>query len=262
LTLHTYLPQDRLQAIANNTSLPDRISGSALFADISGFTALTESLQNTYGTRRGSEELSKHLESVYSALIAEIEKYSGSVISFAGDSMLCWLDGSGTEVRALNAAMGMQASMKSFAKVKVEKEAITLSLKVTIASGDARRFVVGDPTVRNQDVIVGDTVTRTSTAEHIADKGEVLLDEVTVKTLGDSLKVKEWREEENEKFAVIEVNDVKGDESPLPSTMRMPPPNKLMPWMHYAVFEREQYGQGGPDGVPPMHSLVREVLRH
>ena len=92
MTVYTYIPQDRLRAIANGVSLSDRTSGSALFADISGFTALTEELQEVYGARRGSEELSKHLETVYSALITEIEKFGGSVISFAGDSMLCWFD--------------------------------------------------------------------------------------------------------------------------------------------------------------------------
>ena len=71
----------------NRTPLPDRASGSALFADISGFTALAESLRETLGARQGSEELSRQLSEVYSALIAEIEKYGGSVIGFAGDSI-------------------------------------------------------------------------------------------------------------------------------------------------------------------------------
>ncbi|NIP41850.1 MAG: hypothetical protein GWO41_14605 [candidate division Zixibacteria bacterium] len=38
------------------------------------------SFHKVYGVRRGSEELSKHLETVYSALITEIEKFGGSVI--------------------------------------------------------------------------------------------------------------------------------------------------------------------------------------
>ena len=94
MALHTYLPQDRLRAIAKHISLPDRTSGSALFADISGFTALTESLRESLGARQGAEELTKQLGSVYSLLIAEIEKCGGSVIGFAGDSMLCWFDSS------------------------------------------------------------------------------------------------------------------------------------------------------------------------
>lgn len=36
MILHAYLPQDRLRALANNTTLPDRTSGSALLTDLSG----------------------------------------------------------------------------------------------------------------------------------------------------------------------------------------------------------------------------------
>ena len=251
LTLHTYLPQDRLRAIANNATLPDRTSGSALFADISGFTSLTETLQQVHGARRGSEELSRQLQVVYSALITEIEKYGGSVISFAGDSMLCWFDRSGdgsqgSGERALSAALGMQAAMKNFEAIQIGNHLVTLTLKVAVASGDARRFVAGDPEILKFDLLAGETVTRTATAEHHAQKGNVLLDEATVTMLGDSLKIKEWREEGSERFAVVDQGTrVGGQESPLPAIFRMPPPNKLMSWMHYAVFEREQYGQGG-----------------
>jgi len=91
-TLHVYLAQDRLRALASGESLPSRTTGSALFADISGFTALTEALRNSLGARRGAEELTRRIEAVYSALITQIELFGGSVIEFAGDSMLCWFD--------------------------------------------------------------------------------------------------------------------------------------------------------------------------
>jgi len=64
MTLHTYLPQDRLRALARGETLPDRTSGTALFADISGFTAFTEGLRNTLGPRRGAEELTRRIEAV------------------------------------------------------------------------------------------------------------------------------------------------------------------------------------------------------
>jgi len=248
MSLYTYLPQDRLRAIANNTSLPDRTSGSALFADISGFTALTESLRNTYGERRGEEELTKQLGIVYTSLIREVEKYGGSVISFAGDSMLCWFDDvhGKTTPRVAACAFAMQMAMKSFEAIQVGDNSVVLTLKVTIATGPARRFVAGDPEILKYDLLAGDTVTRTSTAEHHAQKGDVLLDKATVNALGDLLKVKEWREEDGERFAVVDHGTgFDGQESPLPAIFRMPPPTKLMAWMHYTVFEWEQYGQGG-----------------
>ena len=88
--LSVYLPQDRLRALARGETLPDRTSGSALFADISGFTPLTEGLRESLGSRHGAEELTKHLNAVYTALITQIEKYGGSVIKLCGrcDSVL------------------------------------------------------------------------------------------------------------------------------------------------------------------------------
>ena len=56
-TLHIYLPQDRLHALACGGTLPDRTSGSALFADISGSTALTEGMRQALGLRRGANEV-------------------------------------------------------------------------------------------------------------------------------------------------------------------------------------------------------------
>ena len=150
MTLHIYLSQDRLRALARGETLPDRMSGAVLFADISGFTALTESLRERLGARQGAEELTRQLGAVYSALIGEVEKYGGSVVGFAGDAMMCWFDDAGEEStsssRAVTSAFGMQPAIDAFP---------TLGLKVAITSGDARRFVVGDPEIQRLDVLAG-----------------------------------------------------------------------------------------------------------
>ena len=39
-----YIARDRRQALADRVEMPDRVVGSALFADISGFTPLTAAL--------------------------------------------------------------------------------------------------------------------------------------------------------------------------------------------------------------------------
>src|SRR5947209_9849298 len=85
--LSAYLPMDRRQALARKEALPERTSGSALFADISGFTPLTESLVSALGARFGAEELARYLSLVYDALIAEVDRYHGSVIDFSGDAI-------------------------------------------------------------------------------------------------------------------------------------------------------------------------------
>ncbi len=86
--LSLYLPQDRRLALARGAALPERAEGTALFADISGFTPLTEALARALGPRRGIEELTAQINRVYDALIAGVERYGGSVVSFAGDAPL------------------------------------------------------------------------------------------------------------------------------------------------------------------------------
>lgn len=244
MTIHTYLPQDRLRAIANGISLPDRTSGSALFADISGFTALTESLREKLGVRHGAEELTKQLDLVYSALITEIEKYGGSVVGFAGDSMLCWFDRSedgdqNSGSRAINCAYAMQESIRKFP---------ALALKVCIASGEARRFVVGDEAIQRVETIAGATVARTAIGEQLSIKGDVLVDSATVQLLGGSLPIQQWRTGEGgEKFAVVELVSVNGDKPSIQPQMKdvlIPDNSTLRPFIHHAVYERETSGKG------------------
>ncbi|MBM3131055.1 MAG: hypothetical protein FJ009_20810 [Chloroflexi bacterium] len=88
--LASYIPIDRRLALARGETLPDRARGSALFADISGFTPLAESLAQSLGAARGAEELTRQLNLVYDALVVQVHNYRGSVISFAGDALTCW----------------------------------------------------------------------------------------------------------------------------------------------------------------------------
>jgi len=91
-SLGAYIPMDRRHAMAQGKDLPDRAHGTALSADISGFTPLTEALLLKLGPKRGAEELTKQLNLVYGALIVEVHRFGGSVIGFGGDAITCWFD--------------------------------------------------------------------------------------------------------------------------------------------------------------------------
>jgi class 3 adenylate cyclase len=219
-----------------------------LFADISGFTPLTETLQATLGPRRGAEELTKHLDAVFAALIAAVERFGGSVIGFAGDAITCWFDETHALAapRAAACALALQEAMNAFAEVSLPNGAIAvLALKVTVASGPARRFAVGDPQVHYLDTLAGETVARTATAEHLAQKGEVLLDEATVQALGGAAVVREWRTENNaQRFAVLA--QLTGETPPLtlPACGLALPAADLRGWVLSLIVEREQSGHG------------------
>ncbi len=205
--LNAFVPQDRLRALVSGESMPDRTFGAALFADISGFVPLTESLRETLGARRGAEALTRHLDDVYSALIAEVERYGGSVIDFAGDAMLCWFEGHAAASRATASAVAMQQAMHARLQAAADEGGATaLALKVVVASGSARRFRLGIPAIRYLDVLAGATVTRAAAGDHLAQRGEVLLDLDTATVLQlPPEAVREWRvdPDSGERFAVI-----------------------------------------------------------
>ncbi|HEX9371938.1 MAG TPA: adenylate/guanylate cyclase domain-containing protein, partial [Roseiflexaceae bacterium] len=218
--LAAYLPTDRLHALARGVALPDRTHGAALFADISGFTPLTEALVRALGPRRGAEELTRQLNEVYAALIAEVDRYGGSVIGFSGDAITCWFDdtwrletgdwrladsaippasslqppASSATLRATACALMMHRAMARFGGVELPSGGIvTLGLKAGVASGPARRFAVGDPSIQLIDVLAGATLERLAAIEHLTHRAEVVLGPECAPALDEIALVVEWR---------------------------------------------------------------------
>jgi len=89
--LRAYIPNDRYAALAAGHELPDRARGAALFADISGFTPLTAAFAREYGFFRGAEEMTDNMKRIYEALVTEAHRFGGSVVSFCGDAIICWI---------------------------------------------------------------------------------------------------------------------------------------------------------------------------
>jgi class 3 adenylate cyclase len=214
---------DRRHAMVAGTDLPDRTYGAALFADISGFTSLTGLLLEEMGPTRGAEEVLRQINPIYDHLIAELHRYGGSVISFAGDSITCWLDGD-EGLRATACAMGMQQLMANFTTLTTPSgKVVTLAIKVAVATGPVRRFVVGDPAIQLTDVLAGATLDKMAMAERLAGQGEVVVTADVVHKNGGAavFDIVEWRtgDDENEQFAVI--SDVKAQSSyhPWPSLL-------------------------------------------
>jgi class 3 adenylate cyclase/tetratricopeptide (TPR) repeat protein len=195
--LSTYIPMDRRQALARGETLPDRALGSALFADISGFTQLAEALVRTLGARRAAEELICCLNEVYEALITEVHRRHGSVVGFSGDAITCWFDGD-DGLRAVASGFAMQAALQRSGRIAVPSgETVEIAAKVAIAVGPVRRFVVGSPDVVRVDVLAGETLQRMAAGEHLAARGEVLIDQALDAQVQSALRIAEWRTDDD-----------------------------------------------------------------
>ena len=274
-SLAAYVPMDRRLALARGETLPDRTTGAVLFADISGFTRLTEALAAELGRKRGAEEVLRHLNPVYEALIATLYRYGGSVIGFPGDAITCWLDdgqmsaaslqASGMKkangskaslgflpignanARATACALAMQERMRPFAVAQTPTgTAVRLGLKVAVAAGPARRFLVGDPDIQVLEVLAGDTLARMASAEGQATTGEVLVSEEVATALADSLQIAEWRQDSatgNRSAVVTRLSKPVTETSwPLLDPSRLTE-EQLRPWLLPAVYHRLQAGQ-------------------
>jgi class 3 adenylate cyclase len=146
--LEPFVPIDRLRALAHGVPLPDRTQGAALFADITGFTPLTHALVVNHGYRTGAEKLTRQLNTVYEALVNVVHRFGGSVIGFSGDAITCWFDGDDGWL-ATTCALDMQNVMKPFASSSTDVGVNEpLTIKIAIAAGPARRFLVGDPEIQ------------------------------------------------------------------------------------------------------------------
>src|SRR5262249_39492882 len=170
-----YIPGDRRRAMAAGTTLPTRARGAVLFADVSGFTPLTEALANELGSERASEVLTGHLDRVFHAVIAELHRFGGVVLYFSGDAITCWLDGD-DGLRATAAAFGMQEAMRREGEITTPGGlSLQLGIKVAVAAGAARTFVVGDPELQLIDVLAGHVLDLIAEGERLAERGEVVV---------------------------------------------------------------------------------------
>lgn len=241
-----YIPMDRRQALAHGRSLPERVQGTALFADISGFTPLTEVLARELGPQRGSEEITRHLNQVYDAVIAEVHGHGGSVIGFSGDAITCWFDHD-NGLRATACGLAMQQAMASFANVSTPSGiAVPLVIKASIACGPARRFLVGDPEYSLVEALAGQTLDRLAEVDHHAHGGEVVLDMATAQALGDQVQVAAWRQ-----------NDDDGRSLAIVSGLNRPAPPAAWPLLaddaiHHAIAR--------PWLLPPVYERLRRGL--
>jgi predicted ATPase len=142
----------------------------------------------------------------------------------------------------------MQAAMQQFASVIIPGvEPVPMAIKVAIAAGPARRFMVGHPSFQRIDVLAGATLIQLAAAEHLARKGEVLLDSAAVAALGAQAILGGWREdaEQGEQFAILEslaepVATATSAQA-APATLSV---QQARPWLLAPVYERLRAGQG------------------
>ncbi len=90
--LACYVPEMLLGRLASPTpELVQTLEGTMVFADVSGFTRLSERLARS--GKEGAERLVDTINACFSALLADASAGGGSLLKFGGDALLLWFDG-------------------------------------------------------------------------------------------------------------------------------------------------------------------------
>lgn len=155
-----------------------RFTAVALFADVSGFTAMSEALAAT--GKSGAEELTAILNSYFDPMIALIHSYHGIIGKFGGDAMTVlfpyevetW---SIVTQRALQCALEMQARMSEYVAIPTQIGVFSLTMKVGLAAGSVFCTNVGDQNGRLEYIIAGRVLDWCADAEHHAHSGEIVV---------------------------------------------------------------------------------------
>jgi class 3 adenylate cyclase/tetratricopeptide (TPR) repeat protein len=147
------------------------VDGTLVFADISGFTALSERLAKQ--GRIGAEILADTISSCFTRLLAAAYSNGGSLLKFGGDALLLLFTGDDHCRRACHAAMGMRRELRGLGAIDGTAGRTRLRMSVGVNTGAVDLFLVGD---RHRELLVsGPAVTDVVRMESVADKGEIVV---------------------------------------------------------------------------------------
>lgn len=197
---------------------PRRFKAVALFADMSGYTAMSEAFSSLGAA--GAEELGELMNRHFGAAVEIVDRLGGSVGKFGGDSMSATFsldDREDAAARAVACSLQIQAGMKRFRSIKTSVGAFDLRCKIGLASGDVISAVVSAPNGRLEWILAGNALDGCARAEHHARPGEVVCEDSFRDQCGGLVVGVE-----REGFSVIDRIDVAPDPSPSPPLSRLP----------------------------------------
>jgi len=210
--LKPYVPRLQIEWVRDSPQATHRsVEGSLAFVDLSGFTALTESL-NRRG-KIGAELLRDTLDPIFCALLEEAYRWGAGLLKWGGDAMLLLFEGADHEHRAARAAWEMQKTIERVGRVRVGSSRTSLRMSIGIATGAIDFFMAGS--VHRELLVAGPIATETAAIEGAVDAGEIGISPALAGRLASSSV---GRAKEN---AFLLVAPPDADEAPAPNVGRV-----------------------------------------
>jgi len=158
------------------------LDGTLVFADVSGFTRLTEMLARA--GKIGAEEMAGIINALFEQLLSAAYEYGAGLIKYGGDAVLLLFDGDGHLQRACRAAANMQTVMRREGGLRTTRGPLRLRMSVGVHTGLLEFLLVGG---RHLELIVtGPAATTISEMEKVAEPGQIVVSRATAQALADS----------------------------------------------------------------------------
>lgn len=178
--LTSYVPRLLLQLQAGGPR-HWQAEGTLVFADVSGFTRLTEKLSQ-HG-KAGAEEIVRTISDVFTVLLTATAD-GGDVLKFSGDALLLFYDGPDHAHRACHAALTMQRTLRAVGGIDSSSGRVRLRMSVGAHTGRFSFFCCGHDHL--ELYVLGEAASTTVAAESAAGAGQVLVSRATAAALPDA----------------------------------------------------------------------------
>ena len=161
------------------------VSAAVLFADVSGYTALTEALARQGPA--GVEKVAAGLNGYFGRLIDITEAHGGDVVKFAGDALTAvWVADDGL-ADAAAAAVACGLAIQAALHACPIDDGVELSLRIGVSAGRIALIHVGGLGGRWELVLAGRAIEAVRLAEGLARPGEVVTGPRVAALLGERL---------------------------------------------------------------------------
>jgi class 3 adenylate cyclase/tetratricopeptide (TPR) repeat protein len=184
-----YVPRILQQHLAEDPLRQGWVAeGTAVFADVSGFTKLSEALARK--GREGAEQITETIEQVFALMLGVAYDRGGSLLKFGGDALLLWFEGEDHVARACDAAAKMRGVLHEVGTIELSDVTVTLRMSQGVHSGRFEFFAVGQS--HRELLPVGPGWSRLAATESAAEAGQILVTteaaaELPSDCLGDSI---------------------------------------------------------------------------
>lgn len=188
-TVSTYLPQvlaQTLFATPKTETIVLPLEGTLLFADIDGFTALTERFSKIT-SEAGAEEITSVVNQFLDILIKTTTPYGGDLQKFGGDAGLLLFTGAHHAEQAAAAALAVQHAMQEKMDV-VETSLGTFPLKIAIGLSSGKLLGLGLGTKQDRNwLLLGDPLHSVGRAQRAAPPGGIVIDQETCRCCEETI---------------------------------------------------------------------------